>query len=428
MRYDFTGLSEKLQNITGKVTANVSEANHFNVSDQYKNAYMLKGRLARNGYDWWWHSFTGRDAETGEEKGFFVEYFMINPAFGGAEPVFGQLASNKEKGIKPSYLMVKAGAWGEDHSQLHRFFGWDKVRVTDTVPFELEAEDCYCSEGRIAGSVSVTAREAADHPEYMSDAGEMRWSLSVDKQLAFNVGYGTSTALRASKAFEMYWHAEGIKTEYSGMIEYNGRQYIVSPESSYGYADKNWGYDFTSPWVWLSSNNLISNTTGKRLRNSAFDIGGGKPCITSGARYDNERKIGDSITFYNPIDFRLEIKDKLLGAFYYEGQEIEFNFTKAWMRPATRYKCRETEDEIIWHIEQENSSHIMQTNIHCKKKDMILVAYEAPDGSKRHNRLWNGGNGEGWIRLYEKKDGEKLLIDVINAKNVGCEYGVFDKD
>ena len=40
---------------------------------------------------------------------------------------------------------------------------------------------------------------------------------------------------------------------------------MVTPEKIYGYADKNWGRDFTSPWVWLSSNCLISQKTGKQL-------------------------------------------------------------------------------------------------------------------------------------------------------------------
>jgi tocopherol cyclase len=37
-----------------------------------KNAYKLQGKLSRKGYDWWWHSFTGKDAETGELKPFLL--------------------------------------------------------------------------------------------------------------------------------------------------------------------------------------------------------------------------------------------------------------------------------------------------------------------------------------------------------------------
>lgn len=52
----------------------------------------------------------------------------------------------------------------------------------------------------------------------------------------------------------------------------------------------------------------------------------------------------------------------------------------------------------------------------------MLVNYEASNAEKRHNRLWNGGNGKGIIRLY--RDGK--LIDEIEAMNVGCESGEYD--
>ena len=105
----------------------------------------------------------------------------------------------------------------------------------------------------------------------------MRWDLRIDKKIAYNVGYGASKPLRESGAFEMFWHAEGMKTAYSGQVIWNGETYRVTPETCYGYADKNWGKDFTSPWVWLSSNNLTSTVTGKKLENSVFNIGGGRP-------------------------------------------------------------------------------------------------------------------------------------------------------
>jgi ribosomal protein S18 acetylase RimI-like enzyme len=43
-----------------------------------------------------------------------------------------------------------------------------------------------------------------------------------------------------------------------------------------------------------------------------------------------------------------------------------------------------------------------------------------------HNRLWNGGNGEGIIKLYRRNGSEKELIDEIYAKNMGCEWGEYD--
>ena len=40
---------------------------------------MLKGPLAQKGYDWWWHSLTAYNKETGEARPFFIEYFTCNP-------------------------------------------------------------------------------------------------------------------------------------------------------------------------------------------------------------------------------------------------------------------------------------------------------------------------------------------------------------
>jgi len=382
----------------------------FAKSDLARNAFMLTGGLAYKGYDWWWHSFTGRNHRTGEEKAFFVEFFLCNPAMGGKKPVLGQLPENKKAGRRPSYLCVKAGAWGEDAAQLHRFFGWKNVKMKANRSFFLTAEDCYLSETQTWGHVSVTEEEAEAHPEYMCQSGEMAWELHIDKQVPFHVGYGAGWLCRAIQAFEMYWHVEGMKTKYSGKVWWNGEEYDVLPDQCYGYADKNWGSDFTTPWVWLSSNHMKSRLTGKVLENSAFDIGGGKPRV-----------------------FGIPLGRRLLSALYYEGEEYEFNFSKFWTLTRTKFHCRETEDEIIWRVRQENLKAIMYVEVRCKKKDMLLIHYEAPDGSRRHNRLWNGGNGSGRIRLYKKEGfyhGRALyhvMVDEISVRNVGCEYGEMDR-
>lgn len=376
----------------------------FNISDPTRNEFMLDGPFKYKGYDWWWHSFTGINLSTGEEKSFFVEFFTCNPGLGGFEPLLGQLPINKKKGIRPSYLMVKAGCWGEDHAQLHRFFPWTDVRLHPTAPFIVKADDCLCSDKCLRGKVSVSPQEAADHPEWMSDAGEISFDLKVNKKVAFNVGYGASKPLRMLKAFEMYWHAEGMKTFYDGYVTYNGVRYEVIPEKSYGYADKNWGSNFTSPWVWLSSNDLISKRTGRQLKNSVFDIGGGRPKV-----------------YFVPLE------RKLLSAFLYQGEEFEFNFSKFWTKTRTKFVGKETKDEILWHVRQSNKDALMDVKIRCKKKDMLLVNYEAPDGKKKHNRLWNGGNGSGIIKLYRRTPKGLILIDVIEARHVGCEYGEYTK-
>ena len=93
----------------------------------------------------------------------------------------------------------------------------------------------------------------------------------------------------------------------------------------------------------------------------------------------------------------------------------------------TEFSFEEKETEVIWHVRQENIHAVMETEIHCLKKDMLWVNYEAPDGTKRHNRLWNGGNGWGMIRLFDKKREDLVLIDEVSATHVGCEYGEYDE-
>ena len=53
----------------------------FNHHDISRDACMLHGPLARRGYDWWWHSFTAQDAETGEDKAFFIAFFVCWASF-----------------------------------------------------------------------------------------------------------------------------------------------------------------------------------------------------------------------------------------------------------------------------------------------------------------------------------------------------------
>ena len=59
------------------------------------------------------------------------------------------------------------------------------------------------------------------------------------------------------------------------------------------------------------------------------------------------------------------------------------------------------------------------TGISYEKRGILLINYEATDGFKRHDRLWNSENSVGTVKLYRGS----TRIDVIGARNVGCEYG-----
>ena len=117
-----------------------------------RNAYMLKGRLAKRGYDWWWHSLVGINRATGEKQPFFIEYFVINPALGDGQPIFGQLPENQKKGIKPSYAMLKAGTWKPGKAvQIHNFYPIQDFSVTST-PLAVRIGNHTLSENHLTGS------------------------------------------------------------------------------------------------------------------------------------------------------------------------------------------------------------------------------------------------------------------------------------
>lgn len=373
----------------------------MNKSDLKRNYYMLKGPLAKNGYDWWWHSFTAYERESKKAKSFFIEYYICNPKRGSDKPILGQLKENQENKIYPSYFMMKVGTWGENPKQIHNFYPINMFQYKND-KLELKIGECTLTESHMKGKCSLSYQDAKEHPEYMSDWGDMTWDIKIDKQIAYNVGYGASRIFRKLNLFEMFWHAEGIKTEYSGTLTLDGVIYDVIPEKSYGYSDKNWGTDFTSPWVWLSSCNLKSLITNKKLENSAFEVGGGRPKILG-----------------------VPLNRKLLIGLYYENTMYDYNFSKFWNNIKTDFSFNEGVEYCTWNVTSENKYSKIEITIKCKKEEMLLINYEAPNGKKLHNKLFNGGTGFGEIKLYEKARGNNVLIDHIEVKNVGCEYGEY---
>ncbi|MBL8966894.1 MAG: hypothetical protein JNG85_07790 [Spirochaetaceae bacterium] len=371
-----------------------------------RNAYMLRGRLARRGYDWWWHSLVGVDAETGERQPFFIEYYVVNPALAEALPVPGQSPANKAAGKRPSYAMLKAGRWGEGRAaQIHNLYPLSAFSASRE-GMDVRIGDSVATETRLSGRVALSAAEAAAHPEYMSDAGEMSWELEAEKQLAYSVGWGTSALARRIDAFQMYWHAAGMKTRYKGRITFNGREYRVDPESSAGYQDKNWGRDYTSPWIWLNCNNLRSEKTGKLLERTSLDLGGAQP-----------------------VAFGVSLPRRLLVAFHHEGEFYEWNFSKFWKGSRQRFDCPVTADKVEWNVDAEDPRTRIEIRFSCPRATMLNVNYENPDGEKRHNALWNGGYASGTIRLWRRggRGAAWEEVDCFHGELGGCEYGEYDR-
>ena len=122
----------------------------------------------------------------------------------------------RKAGKWPSYCMMNVGFLGKEKGRLHRFFLWSQVSIPMDAPLNLKVGEGTCTETHMAGHVRVTPEEAAAYPEWMSDVRELEGDLDIRKLVTYHVGYGASKFFRTLNVFEMFWHAEGMKTAFSG--------------------------------------------------------------------------------------------------------------------------------------------------------------------------------------------------------------------
>jgi len=72
-----------------------------------------------------------------------------------------------------------------------------------------------------------------------------------------------------------------------------------------------------------------------------------------------------------------------------------------------------------------NRNYRLEIHFKCEKSKMLHVNYENPAGEKNHTKLWNGGHAEGNLLLYKKNNGKFELLDELEGKFGGCEYGEY---
>lgn len=351
-----------------------------------KNRTIQKGILNYKGYDLWWQTFTGTGLKTGEEKTFFIACYVLNAQRGGDVPVFDEK--------NPSYVMVKAGVFGQGAKQLHRFYGINELESA-AEELRIVVGDFFLSETVLKGSINVTKEQSEAHPEYMSDEGSMSWLLQVTREVPYDAGYISAGAVSAVNALSSFHQADGIRTQYSGTVHLDGERYLVRPETSCGYSGKTWGTEFLNPWLQLTASALWSRQTGERLSDTAFDVVG---CM---------KVLG------------IPTSENLLGLMRYEGKEYEFNFSKLLSYPQAKYRCQEKDNNIVWHIRMANTEGALEIKAVCPKSEMIKQRFCTPDGS-RSEVLWSGGTGRAQISLYRRVFGKLRPVDTMVAEKVTC--------
>lgn len=370
----------------------------MNLSDLARNSHMLRGSLCKRGYMRWWHSFSGTQPETGETRSFFVEFFLVNPALGGQRPILGQHPYFRKRGMKPSYLMIKAGAFpdreGNGATQLHAFYPISALQATGS-PLIMRLDSphmgsCLYSEDRIAGSIQVTDEDAR-HRSRMTDAGSMEWDLKVHKAVSCHAGSLCGRLSEAFRRLDSFWHGEGIRSFFEGSVVLDGALYQVTPESSFGYADKHWGRNFNNPWFQFACGKLVSERTGKELRHSVAAMN----CLC-------------------PRFLFFPLRPRLMLQLTYMGEDFEFSRCK--------WETKETGKRFVWHILAQNKAVVVKISGSCTKKEMLDLQYEDPDGRKQKQPLWAGCGGIGSLQIFRKTHGGRESIDSLRLEDSLCLY------
>jgi hypothetical protein len=377
---------------------------------------MLKGSLRKNGFDRWRLVCNGVSAKTGEERTFFFEFYIVNPLLSPDECILGfksRLAAKTEADLQyalagtqsaatateeilvhPSYVMVKAGCLARGGKQLNAFFPSSKM---ETGKKDLlirvakgEESECILTDSRTRGAVSVKYADLMEKPELLCNAGSIDWDLQYERMLESFPDFSHKN---------VNWSTLCPYATFMGKIHFDGEEFNVLPKSSFGYIDKNWGHDFTSPFFHLNASSLTSTITGKALENSCFVVQG---------EYDGRLSVFAAI------------EDKLL---LFSAQSRK--------KYSVTYECIETpRDEegvkLHWMVSVHDRNTVMDIDIFCNTESMFVRDYESPAGGRKVMKVLGGGTGSGEIRLYRRVKKNLELIEHATVTKAVCEYGNFE--
>ncbi|MBQ7158589.1 MAG: hypothetical protein IJS09_04060 [Treponema sp.] len=373
--------------------------------------YILKGKLRHNGYERWRYSFVGVNKITGEERSFFIELYLVNPAVSPKNPVLAQTSklslsnsdlqytmagtesarnASQERAVQPSYVLVKAGMFGYEGKQFNRFMPSAQLQWNKSES-EFRIEECSFGDEHLAGFVRVTERELRESPELLCNTGAIDWNLHYEKHI--------SSAPLYSKKND-FWIANGAKTVFAGVVHVDGVEYTVVPRKSSGYIDRLWGAGLPSPAFHISSSNLISIISGKPLVKSCFAING---------EYDGALKL-----FVCHEGEVLQIKDRLFDKL----TEVHDCF---------EMPVDADGEKLHWTVSVHRKRLVIDVDIFCKTEEMFVRDYEAPEGQRKLLKVLGGGTGFGEIRIYKKIKKNLELLEHAHVADALCEYGTIDQ-
>lgn len=372
------------------------------ITDRY-DRLMLNKANCKNGYDRLRYVFCATSRLTGQEATFFIELEFLNPLLSKTEVVLGfdskfdvspkeiqtalantNIAIDSHIYPNPSYICVKAGILKAGGFQVANYYTFSQYS-RDKKSRNLKVGECIFGTGSLKGRVCVKDADSFEKAAFLCKNGTFEWSLQFNRILGVSkVAFDKVSA----------WIPTGGKAFFSGEISCDNDVYAVSPASSFGYVEHDWGLSMNAPWFHISACKLTSIISGKLLERSYFAIQG------------EQHKALSLFCMIGDINLHC-----MAGA--------KFHIT---------WDCLEAPDEVEnprlhWSTSFCNSNYILDVDIFCKESDMTMRDYEQPCGQRTLLRLLSGGNGTGEIRLYRRFGKNMELIEHANIENCLCEYG-----
>lgn len=346
-----------------------------------QNAYLLTTQHQQEaGYQWWWHRFTAHHRETKVAKTFFVQYLILNPAHGGAQPQFVS-----EGASVSAYAAMRVGVYGENPQQWTQYYGTEQFQA-HSERMQVVIGDNYADDTAMFGEVQA-------------DGHTLLWNLRVNKRLAYEPKQSWLSKVKKVD-MEMNWQAAGMYTEYAGSVVYDGELYDVVPTTSYGYQDTSFGTAFTNPLLTLSCNNFKNPILGTRVNLTSLVVGGGQVGAT-----------------------KHETAQKATIAFSYQGELYEYNISNRFDKVKQGMTCYETEQGLEWHVMASNRTTKIEITFVCPKAELLTFDYEMPSGQPAYTSFVSTASAIGSVKLYERKNNVTAkLIASFEGSDAQCDF------
>ena len=372
--------------------------------------YGLSGNSKKIGVNLWRCFFCALEKYSATEQMFFLELELINPALSPAEPLLGfkprvtiteddlqyALAGTNsardlksENIVQPSYVAVRFGKLGAEPSQLCSYHSTKYIRYSNK-PFTIQMDNKLFSEDQLSGFINITEEDYQKHPEYLCDRGFASWNLKYEIIRDMDEGYQNGSDK---------WFPYGIKTNFSGMVSYDGADYIVEPRKCFGYMDRYWGKTLPFDWFHISSASLTSIISGRVLQNSFFSIQG---------------------AFENRVAF--------MGSF--EDADILFPVNTKKRQYSCVWDCVQTpetgepdENKLHWSVSINSKLWVIDVDLYCRIKELSNRNLELPEGNRKILSVVQGATGTGEIKLFKKNRNTLEQIEYANITKAICEFG-----